>query len=525
MIKDFYFSYIKTKWGTLVLLFAIEVLLWITGLTVPFVTGKYIDKLLESIGPNEIVLMVVLIAGLSLFQALISFARRIVNIRYVSEIAHDVTGSLLSKMVSSEYRLIEADNASRLSDQIAKDSQTMAGFFISSLPQTVINAFTILFSVFILYRIDARLCLMATLLLLVYYLTAQRNKKKIYSAHEQRQRASFRYFAKLFEQIDRLLFIRQNSIWTEMRGRFGAAHLDYKKTAVQSACVDFMFSNMNYLVVLVIYSCVIGFGGYQVAQGSLSIGIFSVLNIYFQKLLGSVSFYVGLTTALQDARAAYTRIMTILNLPNQHQGEERIKSVERVDVQEFSLVFPGRILIQDFSYVFEKGKIYGIVGGNGSGKSTLLNSLIGIHKGETKGDILYNGIDINSIDMESVKRGRVAFLSQPVGMIDMKANEYLRLGVDKSVSMARNLFSLSCTAGEVEINENLSGGERQKIALSRVLLKGADLMILDEPTTALDAVSCRLLIEYLTSIKSRHIIVASTHDEQFIEACDEIIKL
>lgn len=525
MIRFFFSNYIKPKGGTLIILFAIELLLWVTGLAVPFVTGKYIDKLLESIGTTDIVLMVTMIAGLSLFQALISFAGRIVSIRYTSGISHDVVRSVLAKMLKADYKFIESDNTSRLSDQIAKDSQMMAGFFISSLPHALINFFTILFSVFILYRIDARLCLLATVFLPVYYLTAKKSKKKIYSAHERRQKASFRYFSKLFEQIDRLLFIRQNSIRAEMGERIDDAHMESKKAAVSSACVDFMFSNMNYVVVLAIYSCVIGFGGYQVARGALSIGIFSVLNIYFQKLLGSVSFYVGLTSAFQDTRAAYTRIMAILNLPDQHQGEDRIRRIERIDVRGLSLEFPGRVLIQNLNCTFEKGNIYGIVGENGSGKSTLLNSLVGINMGETRGDILYNGIDVGNIDMESAKREQIAFLSQPTVMMDMKVDEYVKLGVDNPVSTVQDLFDMKCLEGDIEVNENLSGGERQKIALSRILSKMADLMILDEPTTALDIDSCHRLIDYLRSIKSEHIIIVTSHDDLVIQACDEVVRL
>ena len=76
-----------------------------------------------------------------------------------------------------------------------------------------------------------------------------------------------------------------------------------------------------------------------------------------------------------------------------------------------------------------------------------------------------------------------------------------------------------------EQNHNISGGEKQKIAIIRVLLKDSPVMLFDEPTSALDGVSRSALIEILQQKKRDHIVIVVSHDSDLLEACDAVIEL
>jgi ATP-binding cassette subfamily C protein len=196
-----------------------------------------------------------------------------------------------------------------------------------------------------------------------------------------------------------------------------------------------------------------------------------------------------------------------------------------------------------------------IAGENGAGKSTLINILLGLHMGEYKGDILYNGISVNEVDMYDFRKNQVGISEQEplliadtirynISLCELPTDGERRQNVtdinpiDKRADKQNELVSmlgLNTYADalhdgfETVINENaanISGGEKQKISLLRALMKGNNLIVLDEPTSALDEHSKSSLRGYLDMIKHEKIVIVVTHDKGFInEVIDNIILM
>lgn len=182
--------------------------------------------------------------------------------------------------------------------------------------------------------------------------------------------------------------------------------------------------------------------------------------------------------------------------------------------------------------------LYGISGANGVGKSTLLEILLGMYPDDTTGSVLYNGIDQLEIDRYAlrVKNIGVAEQEPPIledtieanlmllspGQDTDKVNKYIdALGLREMVSMAPNGLETILD----ECRQNISGGEKQKIAIIRLLLQNPSVMLLDEPTSALDRASRSALIEILQQKKRDHIVIVVSHDSDLLEACDAVIEL
>ena len=145
---------------------------------------------------------------------------------------------------------------------------------------------------------------------------------------------------------------------------------------------------------------------------------------------------------------------------------------------------------ENFSQIFERGKIYCIVGKNGSGKTTLLNLICGLIK-PASGEIKINNLPIDEVDMIEARKNLIAVVEQ---------KDFLK-------------------------NDTLSGGERRKISLKKTFSKSADLLILDESDNNLDDSGLSELLQNILSDKQNKITVLISHDEKIFNIADKIICL
>ena len=194
-------------------------------------------------------------------------------------------------------------------------------------------------------------------------------------------------------------------------------------------------------------------------------------------------------------------------------------------------------IFTNFNYKFEKGSIYSIIGENGSGKSTIINLIIGLFTDEYKGKIYYNDIDISEIDMIDVRRNLIGIAEQEPLLLNNSILYNITFNENMSIdnkSLYKYLQVLNMykfieenTLSFIidEKNTNLSGGEKQKIAILKVLYKNPKVMVFDEPTSALDFKTRKKFIEYLNEIKEDKIIIIITHDSVISDNTDKVLDL
>lgn len=197
-------------------------------------------------------------------------------------------------------------------------------------------------------------------------------------------------------------------------------------------------------------------------------------------------------------------------------------------------------MFKDVNCYLTRGHIYILQGPNGAGKSTFIELLTGLHMGNYTGDIRYNGVSIERLDMYSLRKTAIGISEQEPNMIadslwyNVSLTDTIPCRLPEALealSQAMGLSSFITTLAQgwqTPVNQEgvkLSGGEKQKLALLRTLLKDTDVMIFDEPTSALDKASTQAFRTYLTSIQQDKVILVITHDSTFIQEEDHLIEL
>lgn len=205
-----------------------------------------------------------------------------------------------------------------------------------------------------------------------------------------------------------------------------------------------------------------------------------------------------------------------------------------IEIKNLTKTFGDKILFCHFNYVIETNEMLAIVGPSGSGKSTLLNT-IGLLDLDYEGEIFYDGKRVGKKEIASYIRNHVNYLFQNYALIEEESvlkNLWLALEYEK-LKEKEKMRKIEKALEKVGLKEaidkkvyTLSGGEQQRVALARVILKRGEIILADEPTGNLDAENGQLVMEILRELqKEGKTVILVTHNEQLAEECDRILDL
>lgn len=507
--------------------------LWAVGVVSPYLSGLYIDELIAGISFHSFVAFILIIAAANFLKIALRYLQSLVSTNLGQRMVHQINNILFQKIFTSNYAYYCNIDCAYYIDQINRDSNAVVNFLISNIFNFFLQAATIIASAVIVFQADKLLCVIILLLIPFYICTFLLNKNKMHTAKAALKQRLNQYASNCAEQINKLSYIKRNTLYHEMSERLTRSFNHLLSASLHSVSVDYLFTNLNQVVIILAYLCIIGIGGYKVTTGALSIGLFSVINTYFNMMISSVSYFVGIAGSYQDTKISFQRIQKILQTPDEDKGDLLPESIHQVEVKDFSLQYGSHVILNHCNVTFRAGCIYGLRGPNGTGKTTLLNALVGLFSGEVSGHIYYDGISTDQLDMPALRRKKISYIEQAPVLLNMSVRDYLHFGIEQNHAVSENQEHLLKVWDidyllDKEMNENgsnFSGGEKQKLALVRALSKESSLILLDEPTSALDKSSTAKLIDLLQDMKSQAIIIVVSHDWDMLEHCDEVIDL
>ena len=206
-----------------------------------------------------------------------------------------------------------------------------------------------------------------------------------------------------------------------------------------------------------------------------------------------------------------------------------------IKIEHLAKSFGERTVFQDINLQFAAGKVYALIGNSGCGKTTLLNILAKLEPYD-KGSISYRGQELKQIKSHHFFKNELGYLFQNFGLLEnetVAANLELGLIGQKSNKQEKKQreeevlekVGLDYLALDQKIYE-LSGGEAQRVALAKVILKDPPLILADELTAALDPETSQEIMNLLLSLKKPdRLMIIATHNPAIWEKADEVIRL
>jgi ABC-type bacteriocin/lantibiotic exporter with double-glycine peptidase domain len=302
------------------------------------------------------------------------------------------------------------------------------------------------------------------------------------------------------------------------------------------------FGFTNQLFVIVGTSVVIYFGGIEALHHHFTLGALLVFMTYMGYVTGPIQ---DITTQITVRRQKLVNVRRVYEVLSDHEGIEYIRQDKRlppvtgrIDFQNVSLSHGDTVILRQTSFSVRPKEKVGIIGPSGSGKTTILR-LLDLFLEPQAGRVLLDGIDIQSISLEDLRRN-IAWISQTPELFaesiidNMRDGDINRNITPEEIAWATQASSLSEFVGKLpmgmdtKVTENsasLSGGQKQRIAIARALLKQAPIICMDEPTSALDIKSEKLILNSIGELIENKTVLLATHRLPLLKLMDTIYVL
>jgi ABC-type multidrug transport system fused ATPase/permease subunit len=282
----------------------------------------------------------------------------------------------------------------------------------------------------------------------------------------------------------------------------------------------------------------------HVMQGQMTIGDLTVVVAYLGAVYGPLSTIAYTTGQLQGAFAGAKRVRAMLaQAPESIDRDDADDAIDasavrgEIRFEGVGFTYPDGVdVLRDITFAARPGEMVALVGLTGAGKTTLV-SLIPRFFDATAGQVLVDGVDVRQYRLRSLREQVSIVLQEPV-LFSGSIAENLRYGrldatpeeIEEAARLAHaHDFIARLPKGyETEVAEaggSLSGGERQRLSVARALLKNAPILVLDEPTSSLDAISEEIVFAALRRLRAGRTTIVIAHRLSTVRDADRILVL
>lgn len=279
-------------------------------------------------------------------------------------------------------------------------------------------------------------------------------------------------------------------------------------------------------------------GVYLIHAGEVSMGALIAMVMISGRAGGAISQIASLLLKYKQTESAMESVKAVLELPQENQQSvlsSHSTLTGNIRVKQVSFNYPEQKLsvLNKLNFSINAGEKVGIFGAAGSGKSTLLALIAGQYQ-TTQGQIFYDDIEINQWSLKTLRKHTGWMAQSPslfygsllenitTGCNHVEPNELARVIQLTGISQFMDRLESGLESQVGEFGRCLSGGQRQAVVLARALLKQPTLLLLDEPTSAMDEITERHIISSLKNITNSTMVIAS-HKAAVLSMCDKIL--
>lgn len=425
---------------------------------------------------------------------------------------------------------------------ILKEFETIRDFFTSATITTLIDIpFALLFIV-VLYWVGGPMAwvpVIAWPLMIIVGLVLQPTMQR---QSKLSQEDSHHKQAVLVETLNGLESIKALGAGAVMRRRWQDAVAHQARLGLQSRLLNTLAANWSNLVFMVSQVAVVTVGVFLAVDGKVGSGAVVAGSILCGRAIQPLAQLAQLLGRLNQSLASFASLSRIMSLPREHPaGEERLAHDRlrgSIELREVSFSYPGQTLpiLDKVSLRIEPGERVAVIGRVGSGKTTLVKMLLGLYPA-TSGAVMVGGSDVRQIDPADLRRN-VGTVLQDVWLMSGTLRQNIALGADRPTDA--QVLAAAELAGVHEFavlhpdgyqlrlgdgGEGLSGGQRQAVGIARALIGDPPILLLDEPTSAMDPTAERLLLQRLKQAVEGKTLVLVTHKPSMLELVDRVIVM
>ena len=506
-------------------------------------TGKIIDEGLIGRDLKALVFFIVLSLAVTFLSNLIGVAESYVNIWIAQHITFDMRNQMYAHLQKMSQRFFTVNNQGDIVTRMTSDIDGVQAVITNTFTSILSNVITLLIAAIAMFQKNWILALVGIVIVPLFTLPTRRAGKTRWSLTNESQAAndeingilnetlsvSGQLLVKLFgrekTEYNRYEQINQKMIGLNIRERMAGRWFFV------------VLSTFTSIGPMLIYLA----GGILMIRydQNLTVGDITVLVALLGKMYMPVNSLLNIQVEWIRSMSLFSRIFDYFDIPPEIENAPDALIPEKVTGNvEFSHVSfaydPSKLILSDISFRLEAGRCIAVVGPSGSGKSTLINLIPRLYD-VSEGSVLFDGVDVRKLDLAFL-RSQVGVVSQETYLFNGTIRENLRYAKEDASEeemiealkkaniydfVEKQELGLDTQVGNRGLK--LSGGEKQRISIARILLKNPTIFIFDEATSALDSISEQKIQEAIDPIIKNRTSILIAHRLSTILEADEIL--
>ena len=393
----------------------------------------------------------------------------------------------------------------------------------------------------VLLRLDVTVALLSLLVVPFHYVALRYYIANLADKAEAVQQLESNVYGRLYETFSAIKLVKSFVREAFELARFTTVARRAMDARITLTWQESLFNVVVSGITILGTALVVTVGAIAVMRGRLSVGSLLVVIAYLQAVYGPLSSIAHTTGALQQSIASARRVRHMFDLePEPVDRPDAVPATAvagHVAFDDVGFAYdPAHPVLEGIAFEAHPGQMIAIVGLTGAGKTTLVSLLPRFYE-PTSGRVLLDGRDVRDYELHSL-RERIALVAQEAALFSGSVADNLRYGrldaTETEVEQAAQLahahdFVMRLDRGYAtdlaEAGATLSGGERQRLGIARALLKGAPVLILDEPTSSLDAISEAYVFSALKRLRQGRTTIVIAHRLSTIRDADAIVVL
>jgi ABC-type multidrug transport system fused ATPase/permease subunit len=421
-------------------------------------------------------------------------------------------------------------------DAYSIENLVMSGVFpLANAVTTLVVMFTIL------ARNDLTIALLSMLVVPFLFLCLRYYMRTLVAQEERVKELESKLLDRLYETFSAMRLVKSFARESFEAGRYAQAGESTMKARINITWQQSLFSVAVSTITILGTGLVLIVGSLHVMNGQLALGKLTVVITYLAAVYGPLSSIAHTTGQLQGAIAGAKRVRAMFALtPETIDAPDAIEAgdvVGDIRFENVSFTYPsGKDVLHNIEFTAKPGEMIALVGLTGAGKTTLV-SLIPRFYDTTSGRVAIDGVDVRQYKVRSLREKIAIVLQDPV-LFQGSIGENLRYGrldatqeeiVEAAKAAHAHDFIMRLPNGyDTDIAKaggSLSGGERQRLSIARAVIKNAPILILDEPTSSLDAISEEIVFAALRRLRVGRTTIVIAHRLSTVRDADCILVL
>jgi len=506
------------------------------GLVVPLFTKNLVDGFsVQALHWQTIAL----IAGAFLLQAvggaLAGYGLYFAGLRVVAAVRERLWGQYLKLPVATFDSKPSGDLASRMTNDTAV-LQSLVG---DQFPGFVTGLLSAIVSVCFLFWLDWQMSLVMLLAIpIVMAVMMPLGRIRWRTAH-QIQGETAKLSGMLGQVLSEVRLVKSSGAEARERERGRGAVAELFRLGRREGKVQSVLGPIMSLVMMTLLVVVIGYGGLRVSSGALTAGGLVAFILYLIQVMLPSTQIVQFFSQLQKARGATDSILELMDAPVEPEGAALpAKGKHAVSFEDVVFGYaPDRPVLNAVSFSLEPGTVTAIVGPSGGGKTTVFSLLERFYQPQY-GAIRWGDQDVRDLDLKAW-RSLIGYVPQESPLMAGTIRDNIAYGLDRGVgdeelraaaraANAADFIEALPEGYDTQVGERgvkLSGGQRQRLAIARALLRDPEILLLDEATASLDAVSEAAVQDALHTLMRGRTTIIIAHRLSTVVEADRILFL